>query len=129
MPLEGHNYLLFRIESRRERDDWQFPRIEVFIGKARQAQAAGEAKSFERNRDAALAEVLISPDLTPPDRTRVALAIRDELRGLATLAAGVVGAEPDLEEIVARHAIPVDDPRALSELTLSELLGDGARGL
>jgi hypothetical protein len=128
-PLEGYDYLLFRIEGRRERDDWRFPRIESFIDKARQARDAGEAKSFERNRDAALAEVLISPDLTLPDRTRVALAIRDELRDLAMHGAGAVGPPMDgLKEIIARRAVPVDDPRALAELTLSDLLDNRAAG-
>jgi len=128
VPLEGYNYLLFRIEGRRERDDWKFPRIEAFIDKARLAQAAGEVKPFERNRDAALNEVLISPDLTPLDRNRVTQAVWDEFREWATQGAGFVGAPTDLEEIVARHAVSVDDPRALSDLTLSELLGDRAAG-
>jgi hypothetical protein len=127
VPLEGHNYLLFRIEGRRERDDWRFPGIASFIDRAREAKAAKEKKSYQRNRDTAVSMALTSPDLTPPDRNRVARAIRDELRDSATLDAGFVGATDSLAEIVARRAIPLDDPRVHSELTLSELLDDGSQ--
>jgi hypothetical protein len=125
-PLEGHNYLLFRIEGRRERDDWRFPRIASLIDRAKEAKAAGETKSYERNRDEAVLMAMGSPDLTSPDRNRVSRAIWDDLEDSATFAAGFVGTQEDLGDIIARRAIPLDDPQVHAELTLRELL-DGDR--
>ena len=126
-PLKGFSYLLFRVEARRERDDWRFARFDELIGKAIEAYFADDSEAFRGFRNAVLAEVLKSPDLTRPDRFRVSRAIADELAQVAELGLGAVGeAAPTLERIVSRRAAPVDDPVATSEISLEQLVADPA---
>jgi hypothetical protein len=122
-PLEGYDYLLFRFEARRERDDWRFPRFETLIRSAKQSFYAGETQAFERHRDDVLAEVLNSPDLTLPDRRRVALAIRDEINEATSLGVGAIGSPSrNLEEIMEQRAISLDHPLASSQFSLRDLV-------
>ena len=122
-PLEGFNYLLFRIEARQERDDWRFAGFDESIRRAKEALFAGEERTFERHRDDVLSAVINSPDLTRPDRARVAMAIRDEINEAISLGAGATAEHSrSLGEIVSRHAIARNDPRVAMDLTLRDLL-------
>lgn len=124
-PLEGFNYLLFRIEGRHERDDWRFPQIEALIRRAKEAFFAGEERAFARYRDDALVMAITSPDLTRPDRKRVALAIRDELTEATSAGPGVTaGPSRLLPEIMETHGVPLQDPRLNADLTLGDLVND-----
>jgi hypothetical protein len=127
-PLEGYNYLLFRIEGRSERDNWRMPNIEEPLNQAIQAtikKGPGDADA-EGYKKAALLVIWQSPDLAVQDRRRVADAIEAEL---ADVAGQAHGAEPaavrSLEDIMKARAMPAsgalysDGP----ELTLDEILG------
>jgi hypothetical protein len=120
-PLEGFDYLLFRIEVRHERDDWRFPRFEQLIRRAK--ESAGEQSALERYRDQVLAEIINCPDLTRPDRRRVSIAVRDEIEEAISLGAGAVAEAPrSLAEIVARHAVSLDDPITATDFSLRDLI-------
>jgi hypothetical protein len=121
-PLEGYDYMLFRIESRRQREDWRLPHFETLIGEAIDAHFAGKTEEFEGLRNALLAEVWKSPELTPLDRRRVAIAIAEELKEITSLGAGATGTpQSTLEEIVDRRA-PDADSSAVGDLTLADLI-------
>jgi hypothetical protein len=83
-PLTGADYILLRLEIRRERDDWDsLASISDPFSKAfealKQVDANGDPRLADAEiyiRTAALAAVT-SPDLTDKDRIRVARAIRD----------------------------------------------------
>lgn len=124
-PLEGYDYLLLEIESQTERPDWRFPRFERLIHAAITAHFAGEKASFERHRNDVLAEVLNSPDLTLPDRRRIAQAVKDELE-MATDVSNGMDAPPLLsfEAIVRKHVVPLADPRAQRDVSLLDLIAD-----
>lgn len=124
-PLTGYSYMLFRVEARRERDDWRFDRFSALIAKAIEAHFAGEAERFDGYRNAVLAEILKSPDLTAPDRFRVARAVAKELKEVTEVGQLVVGEkEMSLGGIVERRAALIDDSVFTSEVSLSELLAE-----
>lgn len=124
VPLEGYSYLLFRVEARRTREGWRFPRFDELIGKAIDAHFAGDADGFAGYRNAVLAEVLKSPDLTAPDRFRIARAVAAELREVTEMGHGAIAAAPTTLAEIADRAAPIDDPVATSEVGLSTLLED-----
>lgn len=83
-PLTGVDYLLLRIETRKERDDWNaLTSISEPFNKAMTALGQVDVNGNPRVADAdiyiqsAAAAALASPDLTTQDRPRVARAIRD----------------------------------------------------
>ncbi len=127
-PLEGYDYLLFRIEGRRERDDWRFPRFDELMTKAISAYFANEHSAYERHQADLLAAILNSPDLVPPDRNRVARAVRDEIAAATSHGAGAVPASPStLARAVEIHAVSIDDPSVATDLTLRDLLGEATQ--
>lgn len=123
-PLDGYEYMLFRIESRRERDDWRFPRFEDLISRAKHAHFAGEKASYRAYCNAVLAEVFTCPDLTEIDQQRVTRAIRDELAAITTITELGMVAEPapDLRAIVARRAPSFEDVERGPRMSLEQLL-------
>lgn len=122
-PLVGFSYLLFRVDAVLERDDWRFERFDELIGKAIDAHFAGDPEKFRGFRNAVLAEVLKSPDLTEPDRFRIARAIAAELEQVTGMGLAAVGQPAStLEEIVRLRAAPIDDPVATSEISLQALV-------
>ncbi len=123
VPLEGHSYLLFRVEAREERTDWRFPRIEELLGKAVDAHLAGEEDAFAGYRAAVLSEVLKSPGLTSPDRFRIARAVAEELQRIAEVPGhGAIAGETPTFESIAGAAAPLGDPAATGSISLEELL-------
>jgi len=123
--LEGYDYLLLGVKSISERSDWEFPRFEKLIQDAIKAHFAGETVSFKRHRDDVLAEVLNSPDLTEPDRERVATAILAKLE-LATEVSNRsdMGPLPTLTEIVETYGLPPDVAGTGGRLSLADLTRD-----
>jgi hypothetical protein len=123
-PLEGYNYLLFRIESRSERDNWRMPNIEEPLNQAIQATVEGDQAKADGYKKAALLVIWQSPDLAVQDRRRVADAIQAEL---ADVAGQPHGAAPvavrSLEEIMNARAMPATKAMHEPVLTLDEILG------
>lgn len=118
--LSGVNYLVVRIECRRERDDWRFPELDALIRTAGEAYIKGYADQFEDVRTDAVARAWNSPDLTPADRKRVAKLVADEIDALRDLHAAP-GPDRSIEKI-AMQALPSRDDPALANLTLRALL-------
>jgi hypothetical protein len=116
----GFDYLVVRVECRTERDDWRFPELDALIRAAGEAFIRDETETFTARRTDAIARAWNSADLTPVDRKRVALLVKDELDGLSEL--GVVpGADRALDSIALERLSAADDAR-LNGLTLKELL-------
>jgi hypothetical protein len=122
-PLEGYNYLLFRIEGRRDRDNWRMPNIEEPLNQAIRATIEGDQTKAEACRKATLLVIFQSPDLTVQDRRRVANAIQDELAYVAGQPHGSVGAPArSLDDIMQVRAMSVTKALQEPELTLDEIL-------
>lgn len=123
--LQGYDYMLFRIESRKERDDWRLKNIEDPLQKATEALLMRDMKGANFFGNLALSAAMVSPDLTINDRRRVVQAIKEELKQIADLGLGAVGGEvQNLNEIMATRAIPVEQAAALGEISLDELFAD-----
>jgi hypothetical protein len=118
--LTGFDYLVLRVEGRRERDDWRTPDLDQAISGAAYAKDVGHQDDYERLRADALSRIYFSPDLTPAQRRQVAQAVKEELGGAAPGAAAA--GELTVAAIVARRGLPSRD--AVRHLTLSELLSE-----
>lgn len=118
--LAGFDYLVLRVEGRRERDDWRTPDLDQAISAAAYAKDLGRSEEFERLRADALSRVYFSPDLTPAQRRQVAQAVKEEL-GSAEEGAAAAG-ELTVAAIVARRGLPSRD--AVRHLTLGDLLSE-----
>lgn len=122
-PLTGFTYMLFRIESRTERDDWAaLTTIAEPFSNAVKALGEAEMQKAEALFKTAVVAALQSPDLTRADRSRVVKAMKEAFEQ-AKKDIGV-GAIPD--EIVSlssamRRAIDVDTALNETEPTLEEL--------
>jgi hypothetical protein len=124
-PLVGHDYMLFFIEARLDRDDWRRLRsIEEPLDQAIQAMVTGDEAKSTAYRNVALWNALTSPDLAIQDRRRVAMAIKAELAQL-TGDSSAHGATPDeevtLTTMMERSAPSVEDAMAMGKLTPEEL--------
>lgn len=77
-PLTGFTYMLFRIESRTERDDWAaLTSIAEPFNNAIKALGEAEKDKADALMRTAIVTALQSPDLTRADRTRVVKAMKD----------------------------------------------------
>jgi hypothetical protein len=122
--LKGYDYLLLRVEGRKERDDWRLKDIQDPLSTAGQAllEAPPNTVKAAAYRTVALAAAWQSPDLAQLDRRRVVHAIKAELAGLADESAGAVGGEArTLGEIVSARAMGRDQADALGEMTVDEV--------
>ena len=125
-PLQGYDYMLLRVEGRRERDDWRLADIQDPLSTAGQAllEAPPNTAKAGAYRMVALAAAWQSPDLAQLDRRRVVQAIKTELAELADEPAGAVGGTArTLGEVVSARAISRDQADALGELTADEVFG------
>lgn len=121
--LTGYDYMVLRIEGRRERDDWRTPDLDKAIQTATWAKAtirSGEYGSgeYRRLRDEALSKIYFSADLTSPQRRQLAAAVRGELDAVGPGA--VADREPTVADIVAGRGLPSRD--SVAGLTLAGLL-------
>lgn len=118
-PLEGHDYLVIRLETLRERDDWRFPEWDRLIREAKEARIRGEDLRHSRLRTEVLAQVAISPDLTPIDRNRVNDLIQKELDATGY---GAVGADEftSLHDLITARGLP--PAAAVESLQLADFL-------
>jgi hypothetical protein len=122
--LQGYDYMLLRVEGRKERDDWRLSDIQDPLSVAGQAllEAPPNTVKADAYRTVALAAAWQSPDLAQLDRRRVVQAIKAELAELADEGAGAVGGEArTLGEIVSARAMRREQADALGELTADEV--------
>jgi hypothetical protein len=125
VPLEGYDYLLFRVEGRSERDDWRLKDIDDPLQESILAMSQGEEERAKAYRTVALAAAWQSPDLAARDRRRVVAAIKEELAAVEREGFGAVGdAARTLGDIVTSRRIPLTQAAALGELTADEVFGD-----
>lgn len=107
-PLRQHDYMLLRIEGRRERDDWRVESIEQNVGRAMRAMLRGKDAEARRYKTLALSTTLRCPELTEHDQGRLAFAIKEELESLEANRHNAVGDEErDLNQIMAARARPI----------------------
>jgi hypothetical protein len=120
-PYTARSYMLFKIEGRADRDDWEFlTTLNEPFQKAMELAPTDPAQS-----DAALRQAILaawrSPELVAADRPRVAKAIRERFEafkkdmGLGAIPRGISLA--DTVTKVSRAQIAADPP------SLKELLG------
>lgn len=121
-PLDGFDYILFRIEGRAQRDD--MPRnIEQPFREALIALEESETEKAKGLRTAAIAAALRSDDLTSIDRRRVIDGIK---KGYADASAsvGALGLAPaerlTLAEAVSKHAPNAAQLAHLPEISAAE---------
>jgi hypothetical protein len=125
-PLEGSNFMLFRIEGRSERDDWRFPNIEEPLNQAIAARLKGNEDDAKAYKTAALLAVWQSPDFAPQDRRRVANAIEAEMNELGGGMGAVRGHQRNLAEIMQAHHMDLRDALRQPPLTFQEIVGSPA---
>lgn len=118
-PATGVDYLVVRVECRAERDDWRFPELDAAIRAAGEAFLNGYRDMFADKRKEAIVRAWNSPDLTPLDRRRVAMLVKEELDSLAQL--GAAPQDRTWDRIVDERMRPADDP-ALAAISLDEML-------
>ena len=124
-PLEGYDYLLFRIEGRSERDDWRLRDIEEPLHQAILALSQGEEEQARAYRTVALAAAWKSPDLAVRDRRRVVAAIKEELAAVEREGFGATGGGMrSLDRVMAARAMPSSRAMAFGELSAEEVFGD-----
>jgi hypothetical protein len=124
--LQGYDYILLRVEGRKERDDWRLKDIQDPLNIA--IQALAETPPNEVTAAAyttvALAAAWKSPDLAQKDRRRVVQAIKAELADIASESRGATGpVTRGLGDIVSARAMPRDRADALGELNPEDVFG------
>jgi hypothetical protein len=121
-PLNGYDYMLFRVESRPERDDWRLPDIDAPLRQAVIAANQGDQARASAYRLVAQAAAGNSADLSVADRRRVVTAIKEEVEAALGSGKGVTGAAPhSLDEVMASRAMPLRKAVAFGELTSAEI--------
>jgi hypothetical protein len=93
-PLpDGHDYLLFKIERRQERDDWDsLTTIQKPFAEARRALRDRNTDRAEDLIREAVLMALESPDLTRADRARTAQQVKTDFDAAKALGLGAVAA-------------------------------------
>jgi hypothetical protein len=126
-PLTGVTHMLFRIESRTERDDWMgLTTIVQARDEALKAISEGNKEQAEMAIKRTIFLVRVSPDLTQADRKRVANALKAEFNeakdGLEMLGPG----QKNLDAMIRERAliVNVDDAMEQPEPSLEEIFSD-----
>jgi hypothetical protein len=122
-PLTGVTHMLFRIESRTERDDWMgLSTIVQARDEALKAIAEGNDDTAEMGIKKTILLVRTSPDLTRADRKRIADALTKDFNDAKGLEAAP-GEQPTFAAVVASQAmtVGVDEALAQAEDPLEEL--------
>jgi len=105
VPFDLYDYMLFFIETMKERDDWRLKSIQEPLDEAKKALVTGEKQRADDYRKLTLIAAHTSPDLTQADRKRVLTALIAELKEAEDSGLGAVPPEPrTLAEIVEIHA-------------------------
>ena len=97
--LDEYDYIVIAIDGVVDRKDFEFPDIESAMLRAKEALKEPDLDAYEKNRRAAIAAALSSPDLVEAARTRVVAAIKSRLKAagdaynLSPVAAGIDGVD------------------------------------
>jgi len=130
--LEGRTYMLFRIESREQRDDMDgLTNIRGPFDEAINALMNGEVERSKTLLNTALAAAMTSNDLTKADRRRVTQALREEYKEIediwrqthGELTRGAIRGIGELHDFnrVMERAMPVEKALELGEPTFEEI--------
>lgn len=132
-PLTGRTYMLFRVESREQRDDMDgLTNIRGPFNEAISALMTGDDERAKTLLRAAIAAAMTSPDLTRADRRRIAQAMKDEFDETQKVAATTrgavrgIGKEARPGKIAGfnramQRAMPIDKALALGEPTFEDI--------
>jgi hypothetical protein len=119
--LTQYDYLVLRVESRRERDDWRTPDLDLAITAACHARDIDNAKKvYKRRYDEVLSKIYRSPDFTTSQRKKLAKVVKEELDDTSYGAVSDGGAT--LADIVARRGLPSDSD--VEFLALDDLINE-----
>jgi hypothetical protein len=119
--LTGYAYMLFRIEGRVERDDWEgLENIQTPFQGALEALGSSEPQRAEALYKRAMATALQSPDLTRTDRRRVAQALKEEYDAARSLGLGATGGGARTLTELLQRAPSVEQAAALGDLSWEE---------
>lgn len=122
-PLDGYDYMLFRVEGRKERDDWRLKDIQEPIDNAVQAWLKGNEEEAKAFTVTALTAAYRSADLAVHDRRRVIQAIKAELQQIQEPGLGLAADEnSDLNYMMERQAIDLRRSMQLEPITFREAL-------
>jgi hypothetical protein len=122
-PLEGYDYMLFRVEGRKERDDWRLRDIQEPIDFAVQAWLKGNEEEAKAFTVTALTAAYRSADLAVHDRRRVIQAIKAELQQIQDQGLGIRQDEnSDLNNMMDRQAIDLKKALQMPPITITEAL-------
>jgi hypothetical protein len=123
-PLQGFDYMLFRIEGRKERDDWRLRNIQEPLEQAIKATLAHNEAEANAYALIALTAAYQSSDLAQHDRRRVVEAIREELEQVRPGLLGIKGYEDtDLNHIMDTRALDVTRAIQMPPISFDEALG------
>jgi hypothetical protein len=78
--LEAHDYLLYRIEKRAERDDWLLPQMRQALEQAHTAYAQGKVEEGRAKEIVARTEAVTSPFLALKEHARINNEITNYLK-------------------------------------------------
>jgi hypothetical protein len=105
-PLTGVDYMLFRIEGRKERDDWRFAAIADPLKQAKKAIISLDETRAKTLINQAIVAAYDSPDLAEADRVRIIAAIKADFEKARGAGYGAVGVEAaDLNVIMLDNAM------------------------
>ncbi len=105
-PLTGFTYMLFRIESREERDDMDgLTNISEPFNEAISALMNGEEERSKTLLRTCIAAAMTSPDLTKADRRRVAQVMKTEFDEAQNM---VVPTRGEVRQIIPKEAREID---------------------
>jgi hypothetical protein len=122
-PFEGYDYMLFRVEGRKERDDWRLKDIQEPTDNAVQAWLKGNEEEAKAFTVTALTAAYRSADLAVHDRRRVIQAINAELQQIQDQGLGLQQDEnSDLNFMMDRQAIEINKALQLPPISLREAL-------
>jgi hypothetical protein len=114
-PLTGVTHMLFRIESRTERDDWMGLKTIVDArDEAHKAIAEGNAEQADAAIKRTLFLVRTLPDLTRADSKRIATALKDEFDEAKSGFEATVEVQP-LEMLIKDRALKIDVDKSLKQ--------------
>jgi hypothetical protein len=121
-PLEGVTYMLFRLESQTNRDDFRSLKsiADPFKEALKYLSEGDEAKATDALRRTLLL-VRMSPDLTRAHRAAVSAALREEFDEAKKEGIGAVSLGVDIDDVVRRRAGSVDE--AHPSPSLQQLFG------
>ena len=123
-PFSGYTYILLKIESQEERDDWEsLSSIQRPFNKAIDTLLNGKSQEAESFLRWAIATALQSPDLTLGHRFAAARCLKERFDEIHNLGLGVVQPELSNLQVVMQGALPVSTALKLGKPDLETMFG------